>query len=133
MGEDVGGIAVHIGARVASLAGAGEVLVSRTVKDWWRAPGCVSRIGGARHSRECLAMADIRRGAVKAIQAALHGQPQALRKGSDHIVRRQGSPDPLNSNSPTGSTVRVLDLRQHPRTDEDLARLGLVAQPRGDV
>jgi class 3 adenylate cyclase len=33
MGEDVGGIAVHIGARVASLAGAKEVLVSRTVKD----------------------------------------------------------------------------------------------------
>jgi class 3 adenylate cyclase len=33
MGDDVGGIAVHIGARVASLAGSGEVLVSRTVKD----------------------------------------------------------------------------------------------------
>ena len=33
MGDDVGGIAVHIGARVASLAAAGEVLVSRTVKD----------------------------------------------------------------------------------------------------
>jgi len=31
--EDVGGIAVHIGARVAALAGAGEVLVSSTVKD----------------------------------------------------------------------------------------------------
>jgi pimeloyl-ACP methyl ester carboxylesterase len=31
--DDVGGIAVHIGARVASLAGAGEVLVSSTVKD----------------------------------------------------------------------------------------------------
>jgi class 3 adenylate cyclase len=30
---DVGGIAVHIGARVAALAQAGEVLVSRTVKD----------------------------------------------------------------------------------------------------
>jgi hypothetical protein len=28
-----GGIAVHIGARVAALAGAGEVLVSSTVKD----------------------------------------------------------------------------------------------------
>ncbi|HMC68051.1 MAG TPA: adenylate/guanylate cyclase domain-containing protein, partial [Mycobacteriales bacterium] len=27
------GIAVHIGARVAAVAGAGEVLVSRTVKD----------------------------------------------------------------------------------------------------
>jgi class 3 adenylate cyclase len=33
MGDDVGGIAVHIGARVASLAGAGEVLVSSMVKD----------------------------------------------------------------------------------------------------
>jgi class 3 adenylate cyclase len=29
----VGGIAVHIGARVAALAGAGEVLVSQTVND----------------------------------------------------------------------------------------------------
>jgi class 3 adenylate cyclase len=33
MNDDVGGIAVHIRARVASLAGAGEVLVSSTVKD----------------------------------------------------------------------------------------------------
>jgi len=32
-GTDVGGIAVHIGARVASEAGASEVLVSSTVKD----------------------------------------------------------------------------------------------------
>src|SRR5258706_5677490 len=31
--DDVGGIAVHIGARVAALARPGEVLVSRTVKD----------------------------------------------------------------------------------------------------
>jgi class 3 adenylate cyclase len=30
---DVGGIAVHIGARVAGMAGPGEVLVSGTVKD----------------------------------------------------------------------------------------------------
>jgi pimeloyl-ACP methyl ester carboxylesterase len=33
MDEDVGGIAVHIAARVGGLAGAGEVLVSSTVKD----------------------------------------------------------------------------------------------------
>jgi class 3 adenylate cyclase len=33
MGDDYGGIAVHIGARVAALAGPGEVLVSSTVKD----------------------------------------------------------------------------------------------------
>jgi class 3 adenylate cyclase/pimeloyl-ACP methyl ester carboxylesterase len=33
IGEKVGGIAVHIGARVAARAGPGEVLVSSTVKD----------------------------------------------------------------------------------------------------
>jgi class 3 adenylate cyclase len=32
-GDDIGGIAVHIGARIAALARAGEVLVSSTVKD----------------------------------------------------------------------------------------------------
>jgi len=30
---DIGGIAVHIAARIASLAGPGEVLASRTVRD----------------------------------------------------------------------------------------------------
>lgn len=33
MGQKLGGIAVHIGARIASLAAPGEVLVSSTVKD----------------------------------------------------------------------------------------------------
>ena len=33
IGEKLGGIAVNIGARVASRAGPGEVLVSSTVKD----------------------------------------------------------------------------------------------------
>jgi class 3 adenylate cyclase len=33
MGDDIGGIAVHIAARVSTLAGPSEVLVSRTVKD----------------------------------------------------------------------------------------------------
>ena len=33
MGDKLGGLAVHIGARVASLAGPGEVLVSHTLKD----------------------------------------------------------------------------------------------------
>ena len=32
-GDDVSGIAVHIGARVAAAANAGEVLVSGTLKD----------------------------------------------------------------------------------------------------
>ena len=33
VGDDIGGIAVHIAARVLARAGAGEVLCSRTVKD----------------------------------------------------------------------------------------------------
>ena len=33
IGEDVAGLAVHIGARVGALASAGEILVSRTVAD----------------------------------------------------------------------------------------------------
>jgi class 3 adenylate cyclase len=33
IGADVGGIAVHIGARVAALADGGQILVSSTVKD----------------------------------------------------------------------------------------------------
>jgi class 3 adenylate cyclase len=33
IGDDLGGLAVHIGARIATLATEGEVLVSRTVKD----------------------------------------------------------------------------------------------------
>ena len=33
IGDDVGGMAVHIGARVGALAGADEILVSRTVAD----------------------------------------------------------------------------------------------------
>jgi class 3 adenylate cyclase len=33
MGNDIGGLAVHIGARVSAIAGPGEVLVSGTVKD----------------------------------------------------------------------------------------------------
>ena len=33
MGEDLAGVGVHIGARVAALAGPGEVFVSRTVRD----------------------------------------------------------------------------------------------------
>jgi class 3 adenylate cyclase len=33
LGDDIGGIAVHIAARLAGLSGPGEVLVSSTVKD----------------------------------------------------------------------------------------------------
>jgi class 3 adenylate cyclase len=40
-GDDFGGIAVHIGARVAALAGAGEVFTTSTVKDLVAGSGIV--------------------------------------------------------------------------------------------
>jgi class 3 adenylate cyclase len=46
-GDDIGGIAVHIGARVAAVAGAGEVLVSNTVKDLVNGSGITFRDRGA--------------------------------------------------------------------------------------
>jgi class 3 adenylate cyclase len=45
-GSDVRGLAVHIGARIGALAGAGEVLVSRTVKDLVVGSGLVFRDHG---------------------------------------------------------------------------------------
>lgn len=47
MGDDVGGIAVHIGARVAATAGPGQVLVSSTVKDLVAGSGIRFRDGGS--------------------------------------------------------------------------------------
>jgi class 3 adenylate cyclase len=46
MGGKVGGIAVHIGARVAKEAGPGEVLVSSTVKDLVAGSGIAFRERG---------------------------------------------------------------------------------------
>jgi pimeloyl-ACP methyl ester carboxylesterase len=47
MGDKVGGIAVHIGARIAAHAAAGEVLVSNTVKDLVAGSGLSFRDRGA--------------------------------------------------------------------------------------
>jgi class 3 adenylate cyclase len=48
IGDDVGGIAVHIGARVGASAGPGEVLVSGTVKDLVVGSGIVFEDRGER-------------------------------------------------------------------------------------
>ena len=56
------------------------------------------------------------------------------RNRADHIVRRQGPPDPLQLELTYGLDLYgVLDLHQHSRTDENLPRLGFIAEPRGDV
>lgn len=51
LGEKVGGIAVHIGARVTAEAGPGEVLVSGTVKDLVAGSGIAFADRGARELR----------------------------------------------------------------------------------
>jgi pimeloyl-ACP methyl ester carboxylesterase len=40
-GDDIGGIAVHLAARISALAGAGEILTSRTLKDLTAGSGLV--------------------------------------------------------------------------------------------
>jgi class 3 adenylate cyclase len=40
-GDDIGGLAVHIAARISALAGAGEILTSRTLKDLTAGSGLV--------------------------------------------------------------------------------------------
>jgi hypothetical protein len=48
--------------------------------------------------------------------------------GSNHIVRRQRPPDPLQLELTDWLDLHgVLDLHQHARTDQDLTRLGFVA------
>lgn len=47
VGDDVGGIAVHIGARVAAMVSPAEVLVSSTVKDLVAGSGLTSEDAGS--------------------------------------------------------------------------------------
>ena len=49
--EDVGGIAVHIAARVGALAAPGEVLVTSTVKDLVAGSGIGFEDRGAKQSK----------------------------------------------------------------------------------
>jgi class 3 adenylate cyclase len=53
IGDDVAGIAVHIGARVSAQAGVGEVLVSSTVKDLVAGSG-INFIERGKHELKCI-------------------------------------------------------------------------------
>ena len=52
-GEDIGGIAVHIGARVSALAGPNDVLVSSTLRDLVIGSGLESKNVALMSSRAC--------------------------------------------------------------------------------
>ena len=52
-GDDIGGIAVYIGARLSALAGPNEVLVSSTLRDLVIGSGLDSRDAALTISRAC--------------------------------------------------------------------------------
>jgi class 3 adenylate cyclase len=60
LGDDIGGIAVHLAARVLAQAGAGEVLGSRTVKDLVPGPASPSPTAAHTSSRASRSMAAVR-------------------------------------------------------------------------
>lgn len=53
IGEDIGGMAVNIGARIGALAGANEVVVSSTVKDLVVGSGISLGTEAPKSSRAC--------------------------------------------------------------------------------
>ena len=61
IGDNVGGIAVHIGARIAGEAAPGEVLASSTVRDLVVGSGLIFRRPGAALSRACRASGECSR------------------------------------------------------------------------
>ena len=60
-GDDIGGIAVHIGARVSALAGPNEVLVSSTLRDLVIGQDSSSTTAGLTSLRACPANGTLRR------------------------------------------------------------------------
>ena len=123
MGDEVGGIAVHIGARVASPAGAGEVLVSRTVKDLVAGSGLRFADRGSQTLKgvpgDWQIYAVEREGPIRG--CAGRAASSLYGCGSDYIIRRQGSPYSLERKLANWLHCdRVLDLRQHPRWNAPL-------------
>ena len=55
IGDDIGGLAVNIGARIQALAGADEVVVSSTVKDLVVGSGISFSDHGTREAHACFA------------------------------------------------------------------------------
>ncbi len=95
-GDDIGGIAVHIGARVSALAGPNDVLVSSTLRDLVIGQGdsrsaALTSSGVPGELRDAL----LQRRGVLGIQRALHiGQPPAIPvgyhvKNGGHATRPQ--------------------------------------------
>ena len=75
-GDDIGGIAVHIGARVSALAGPNDVLVSSTLRDLVIGSGLEFEERGAHHAQgRTRRVASVRRHLVDAGLAKLTRLP----------------------------------------------------------
>ena len=106
-GDGIGGIAVHIGARIAALAEAGEVLVSSTVKDLVNGSGIVFKDRGTH---------------------ILKGVP-----GEWRLFAPSGQHDPTESLPATQKPVQdpVIDrITRRPRVARVLMRLARLADRR---
>jgi pimeloyl-ACP methyl ester carboxylesterase len=88
VGDDVGGMAVHIGARIGALAGPGEVLVSSTVRDLVAGSGIgfaergLFELKGVPGEWRVLAVA----GAARPDGARLRGDPEPQLRPSDRMA-----------------------------------------------
>ena len=87
-GDDIGGIAVHIGARVSALAGPNEVLVSSTLRDLVIGSGLEFEERGA-HAAQGRArrMAPVRRRLYVAVGFTVRNTGRTLREALEDIDR----------------------------------------------
>ena len=81
-GDDVTGIAVHIGARVSAAAAPGEVLVTRTVRDLVAGSGIAFEERGSTTQGRPGALGAVRRSAERSSSCAGSAQTRFLRSSS---------------------------------------------------
>jgi len=112
-GDGIGGIAVHIAARVSALAEGGEVLVSRTVKDLVAGAGLAFTPRGSHPLKGVPG-----RWRVYAASTAAVSPPKPARKPP---VRRNPAPAaPTRRPRRSGTGIRVLLVDDHPMWRETL-------------
>ncbi len=125
-GDDIGGIGVHIGARVSAMAGPDEVLVSSTLRDLViGSGGSSSRTGGAHiNSKVYPASGGCRRSPHDDMAGCPNGRTR-IRRARAAIVRRTQAQDDRDA---AGRRVAPPDLRYRGNVRQRRADLRLNAQ-----
>jgi class 3 adenylate cyclase len=107
-GGDVAGMTVHVGARIAGLAGAGEIFLSRVVRDLTSGAGFTFRSAGARELRGVPGTWDLY--ALQHLSAPHDpaiGQPLALsRADSVTLAAARRSPRALRTLAQAAASLR---------------------------